>query len=95
MVPASLGGMSLALWVRIFYTSTMLMFLWLAGNKMFSLFLVRAPVKNGNPLTSESKDPNGSLLVGLRSKKLPIKVSVPLCSCLFKADNRSVLPCGS
>ncbi|ROV97029.1 hypothetical protein VSDG_04186 [Cytospora chrysosperma] len=73
MVPASLGGMSLALWVRIFYTSTMLMFLWLAGNKMFSLFLVRAPVKNGNPLTSESKDPNGSLLVGLRSKKLPIK----------------------
>jgi nucleoporin NDC1 len=95
MVPASLGGMSLALWVRIFYTSTMLMFLWLAGNKMFSLFLVRAPVKNGNPLTSESKDPNGSLLVGLRSKKLPIKVSVPLCSCLFKADNPSVLPFGS
>ncbi|ROV92542.1 hypothetical protein VMCG_08947 [Cytospora schulzeri] len=73
MVPNTLGGMSIALWVRVFYTSSMLMFLWLAGNKMFSLFLVRAPLKNGNPLTSESKDPNGSLLVGLRSKKLPIK----------------------
>ncbi|KUI67402.1 Nucleoporin NDC1 [Cytospora mali] len=73
MVPVSLGGMNMVLWVRIFYTSSMLMFLWLAGNKMFSLFLVRAPLKNGNPLTSESKDPNGSLLNGLKSKKLPIQ----------------------
>ncbi|KAK7746750.1 hypothetical protein SLS53_001937 [Cytospora paraplurivora] len=73
MVPASLGGMSIVLWLRILYTSSLLMFLWLAGNKMFSLFLVRAPLKNGKPLTSESKDPNGSLLNGLRNKKLPIK----------------------
>lgn len=80
LLPASYGGMNLALWARVFYTSSLLMFLWLAGNKMFSLFLVRAPLKNGNPLTSESKDPNGSLLVGLRSKKLPIKVSIPECS---------------
>lgn len=77
MVPASLGGMSIVLWLRILYTSSLLMFLWLAGNKMFSLFLVRAPLKNGKPLTSESKDPNGSLLNGLRNKKLPIKVSRP------------------
>lgn len=77
IAPASLGGMSLVLWVRILYTSTILMFLWLAGNKMFSLFLVRPPLKNGNPLTSESKDANGSLLNGLKSKKLPIKVRRP------------------
>lgn len=35
--------------------------------------MVREPLKNGNPLTSESKDPNGSLLNGLKSKKLSIK----------------------
>lgn len=95
MLPASLGGMSLALWIRVFYTSSLLMFLWLAGNKMFSLFLVRAPLKNGNPLTSESKDPNGSLLVGLRSKKLPIKVSTSHHLCFLKTDSRSVSLCGS
>lgn len=76
MPPISLAAMSLGLLTQIFCASSLLMFLWLAGNKMFSLFLVRAPLKNGNPLTSESKDPNGSLLVGLRSKKLPIKVSI-------------------
>ncbi|KAL7932336.1 nucleoporin protein Ndc1-Nup domain-containing protein [Trichoderma chlorosporum] len=48
-------------------------FLWAAGNRAFSLFMVKKPLKNGNPLTSESKDPNGSLLNGLKSKKLSIK----------------------
>jgi nucleoporin NDC1 len=49
-------------------------FLWTAGNKAFSLFMVKKPLKNGIPLTSESKDPNGSLLNGLKSKKLSIQV---------------------
>ncbi|UKZ73378.1 hypothetical protein TrVFT333_001024 [Trichoderma virens FT-333] len=48
-------------------------FLWTAGNRAFSIFMVKKPLKNGNPLTSESKDPNGSLLNGLKSKKLSIK----------------------
>ncbi|TFB04642.1 Nucleoporin NDC1 [Trichoderma ghanense] len=48
-------------------------FLWTAGNRAFSLFMVKKPLKNGSPLTSESKDPNGSLLNGLKSKKLSIK----------------------
>ncbi|EGR45902.1 uncharacterized protein TRIREDRAFT_80904 [Trichoderma reesei QM6a] len=48
-------------------------FLWTAGNKAFSLFMVKKPLKNGIPLTSESKDPNGSLLNGLKSKKLSIQ----------------------
>ncbi|KAM0246597.1 hypothetical protein ACHAQJ_010158 [Trichoderma viride] len=48
-------------------------FLWAAGNRAFSIFMVKKPLKNGNPLTSESKDPNGSLLNGLKSKKLSIQ----------------------
>lgn len=82
MVPATLAGVNGWMWLRCFFTGFMLLFMWLAGIKMFSLLLVRAPLKLGKPLTSESKDPNGSLLNGLKSKKLHIKVSatVMLCS---------------
>jgi nucleoporin NDC1 len=59
---------------QCFLVGFMLSFVWLAGNEAFSTFLVREPLKNGQPLTSESKDPNGSLLNGLKSKKLAIRV---------------------
>ncbi|KIE02563.1 nuclear envelope protein, partial [Metarhizium majus ARSEF 297] len=59
--------------VRCIYAGTLMQFVWAAGNTAFSVFMVREPLKNGNPLTSESKDPNGSLLNGLKSKKLSIK----------------------
>ncbi|KAK0705401.1 nucleoporin protein Ndc1-Nup [Lasiosphaeris hirsuta] len=58
---------------RSFIASFMLVFLWTMGNVAFSTFLVKEPLKNGKPLTSESKDPNGSLLNGLKSKKLAIQ----------------------
>ncbi|KAB5582442.1 nucleoporin protein Ndc1-Nup [Coniochaeta sp. 2T2.1] len=51
----------------------LLSIVWTAGNAAFSIFLVREPLKHGKPLTTESKDPNGSLLNGLKSKKLAIK----------------------
>ncbi|KAI3395567.1 hypothetical protein diail_1079 [Diaporthe ilicicola] len=73
LAPATHGAVSFPLWLKCAGASFMLSFLWLAGSRMFSLFLVRPPLKNGNPLTSESRDPNGSLLNGLKSKKLPIK----------------------
>lgn len=77
MVPATLAGVNGWMWLRCFLTGAMLLFMWLAGNKLFSLLLVRAPLKVGQPLTSESADPNGSLLNGLKSKKLHIKVCAP------------------
>lgn len=87
LAPTTHGGMSFPLWVKCSGASFMLLFLWLASNRMFSMFLVRPPLKNGNPLTSESKDQNGSLLNGLKSKKLPIKVSSPgSCHFSFRAD---------
>ncbi|KAJ6441761.1 putative syntaxin-8B [Purpureocillium lavendulum] len=58
---------------RCVYAGTLINFLWAAGNTAFSIFMVKEPLKNGNPLTSESKDPNGSLLNGLKSKKLSIQ----------------------
>lgn len=61
--------------VRCIFAGTLLNFIWSAGNTSFSVFMVKEPIKNGKPLTSESKDPNGSLLNGLKSKKLSIKVS--------------------
>lgn len=74
MVPATLAGINGWMWLRCIWTGSMLLFMWLAGNKLFSMLLIRAPLKMGKPLTSESKDPNGSLLNGLKSKKLHIKV---------------------
>lgn len=60
---------------RCVHAGILLTFLWSAGNTAFSIFMAQEPVKNGKPLTSESKDPNGSLLNGLKSKKLSIKAS--------------------
>ena len=50
-------------------------FLWKASSVAFSAFMARKPLKSGKPLTAESKDPNGSLLNGLKSKKQYIRVS--------------------
>lgn len=83
MVPATLAGINFWMWARCFLTGFMLLFMWFAGNKIFSLLLVRPPLKLGNPLTSESKDMNGSLLNGLKSKKLPIKVRVHIDAVRF------------
>lgn len=51
----------------------LLSLLLVVGNAAFTLFLVNEPLKDGKPLTNGSKDPNGSLLNGLRSKKDKIK----------------------
>lgn len=56
-------------------TGSLIFFLWKATNLAFSTFMARKPLKNDKPLTVESKDPNGSLLNGLKSKKHYIKVS--------------------
>lgn len=66
----------LDLWLvgRCVMAGTLLFLIWGAGNMAFSTFMVKEPLKNGQPLTSESKDPNGSLLGGLKSKKPSIQV---------------------
>ncbi|TKA83478.1 hypothetical protein B0A55_00568 [Friedmanniomyces simplex] len=60
--------------------STMLVALWELSNVIFTIYVSRTPLKKGQPLTSEvkdasgvvlsrSRDPNGSLIRGLKAKK--------------------------
>ena len=46
-----------------------LVFLWQTANLFFTVFLTQEPLKRGQPLTNDSKDPTGSLINGLRAKK--------------------------
>lgn len=53
---------------------TLLMLMWQFVNKAFDLYIAQEPLKHGVPITSDSKDPNGTLLNGLKSKKEAVKV---------------------
>ncbi|CAK7207647.1 hypothetical protein SEUCBS139899_010458 [Sporothrix eucalyptigena] len=58
---------------RCFQAGFMFTLLLVISNAAFSIFLVNEPLKDGKPLTTDSKDPNGSLLNGLKSKKDKVK----------------------
>ena len=51
----------------------LLLVMWKVINKTFDANMSLPPLKNGNPITNDSKDPNGSLLKGLKGKKDTIK----------------------
>lgn len=46
---------------------------WQCSNLFYSIFIGKEPLKRGQPLTSDAKDPNGSLLNGLNAKKEVVK----------------------
>ncbi|KAJ8059959.1 hypothetical protein OCU04_011575 [Sclerotinia nivalis] len=56
--------------LRTIIAGLMLTLLWEFGNLAFSVYVAQAPLKNDRPITYESRDPNGSLLTGLKGKKL-------------------------
>lgn len=56
--------------VRTFTSGFMLLMLWELGNAAFTAYVAQEPLKNDRPITYESRDPNGSLLTGLKGKKL-------------------------
>jgi nucleoporin NDC1 len=60
-----LGG----LFVKFLCAAFFLCFLWDLSNALFSYYLVKAPLKKGKPITDDSKDPNGSLVNGLKDKR--------------------------
>lgn len=66
--------------LRTATSGLLLTILWEVGNALFSIYVAQEPLKNERPITYESKDPNGSLLTGLRGQKLQTKVSFPLPS---------------
>jgi nucleoporin NDC1 len=55
--------------VKFLVNATLLSFIWEFTNKVFSAFITEQPLKKERPLTDDSKDPNGSLLSGLRGKR--------------------------
>jgi hypothetical protein len=71
----------------------LLSLLWDISDIFFTMQLTREPLKNGQPLTTESKDPNGSLLNGLKSKKARISVSLPPRRSYFQSmHNVNIVP---
>ncbi|KAH6639458.1 nucleoporin protein Ndc1-Nup [Boeremia exigua] len=48
---------------------TLLVLLWEFVNKAFDLYIAQEPLKYNKPITGDSKDPNGTLLNGLKSNK--------------------------
>ncbi|KAB8239823.1 hypothetical protein ETB97_003446 [Aspergillus alliaceus] len=59
--------------VRTVFSGGLLVLCWQTANLFFSAFLSKEPLKRGQPLTAEAKDPNGSLLTGLTAKKETVK----------------------
>lgn len=55
--------------IRSYTASVLLITLWEISNVVFGAYVAQEPLKRGQPLTSESKDPNGSLLIGLNSRR--------------------------
>lgn len=45
-----------------------------ASNAVFTAYMAEGPLKKGQPISVESKDPNGSLSTGFRSRKEVVKV---------------------
>ncbi|KAL2809972.1 nucleoporin protein Ndc1-Nup [Aspergillus granulosus] len=58
---------------RTLFSGGLLVLLWQTTNLFFSIFLSKEPLKRGQPLTAEAKDPNGSLLNGLKAKRETVR----------------------
>jgi nucleoporin NDC1 len=65
---------------------TLLVLLWEFVNKAFDLYIAQEPLKNNKPITSDSKDPNGTLLNGLKSNKEANKVCETVLRLIHLAD---------
>lgn len=59
----------LNLMFRYLWSSLLLVLLWELSNHAFTIYTAQEPVKKEKPLTTDSKDPNGSLIFGLKAKK--------------------------
>jgi nucleoporin NDC1 len=63
---------------RVLIESFLIVFLWQFTNVVYSAYISQEPLKKNKPLTADSKDPNGSLIVGLKAKKEFAKVCLNL-----------------
>ncbi|KAI1124139.1 nucleoporin protein Ndc1-Nup [Nemania abortiva] len=68
-LPPGTAPWSIWMLSRTIWASFLLALLWYFGEIALRIQLTREPLKQERPLTAESRDPNGSLLNGLRSRK--------------------------
>ncbi|KAA8649131.1 nucleoporin NDC1 [Aspergillus tanneri] len=71
--PGYIPPYSVGLLLRPLFSGGLLVICWQTANLLFSVFLSKEPLKRGQPLTEEAKDPNGSLLTGLNAKKETVR----------------------
>jgi nucleoporin NDC1 len=71
--PTGFPPSSPTLILRSFGLGLLLMSLWMAITVIFNLLLDQEPLKKGLSLSVGSKDPNGTLLTGLRAKRDVVK----------------------
>ncbi|KAF2100703.1 putative nuclear envelope protein [Rhizodiscina lignyota] len=55
--------------IRYLVDSFLLLCIWELANALSTIYLSKEPLKRGQPLTNDSKDPNGSLISGLKGRK--------------------------
>lgn len=72
--PPKIPPYHISLLLRSVTSCFLLLTLWEASNTIFSAYVAQDPLKRAQPLTNDSRDPNGSLLTGLKSKKEAPKV---------------------
>lgn len=71
--PGVIPDFGVGMIVRTAISGALLTLCWQSANLFFSMFISKEPLKLGQPLTSEAKDPNGSLLTGLKAKKETVR----------------------
>lgn len=72
--PSYMPPYHISLLLRSLGSSFLLILLWESSNTIFNAFLAQEPLKDGHPLTDESRDANGTLLNGLKARKEVVKV---------------------
>ncbi|KAL8970684.1 MAG: hypothetical protein Q9183_001403, partial [Haloplaca sp. 2 TL-2023] len=59
--------------IRSLISSFMLLLLWRVSILTFGAYVVQKPLKREQPLSQDSKDPNGSLINGLKARKAVVR----------------------
>jgi nucleoporin NDC1 len=67
--PGVLPSDLVSLLIRSLMSGSLLLLQWQTANLFFTVFIAQEPLKQGQPLTSGTKDPTGTLLNGLKARK--------------------------
>jgi nucleoporin NDC1 len=71
--PGRVPSVIFSLFPKQVLSGACLVFLWQTSNLFFSVFIGQEPLKRGQPITTETKDPTGSLINGLKTRKELVK----------------------